>query len=209
LIPPDLRDAALARLDHAFRVLGPVELDGILDVDLVWRPLIGALSRHLPLSWTTRGEVDRNWFPADIELVPALEPKLVAADACANPRAEAVEVLRWARELLARGDVPACEVAIAASSTQSYDVYLSARIQIVVRYPAHGAVEQADAVVGQACHRVQHGCDQGCLAPEQRQRTQVLGSESTSRGAVSAAAASRQTRATGEMQRFRVPFGMS
>jgi hypothetical protein len=152
LVPPDLRDAALARLDHAFRVLGSVELEGILDVDHVWRPLIVALSRHLPLSWTTRGEVDRDWFPARIELVPSAEPKIVAAEACADPRAEAVEALRWARELLARGGVPACELAIAATATEPYDVFLPAlaREAGLALFSTHG-VRALDTRDGRTC----------------------------------------------------------
>jgi hypothetical protein len=152
VVPPDLRDAALARLDHAFRVIGAVKLDGILDVDLVWRPLIVALSRHLPLTWTTRGNIDRSWFPARVELVPAMEPKLVASDACADPRAEAVEALRWARELLARGDVPACDVAIAATSIEPYDVYLPtlAREAGLALFSTHG-VPALDTRDGRTC----------------------------------------------------------
>ena len=62
LVPPDLRDAALRRIQHARMALGAVKLEGMLDVDPVWRPLLSALSGHVPLSWTTRGDVDRGWF---------------------------------------------------------------------------------------------------------------------------------------------------
>src|ERR1700688_2936913 len=45
LTPRDLRDAALARLDHAPAVLGAVELDHVAQVGPVWRPLLNALTR--------------------------------------------------------------------------------------------------------------------------------------------------------------------
>ena len=53
LVPPDLRDAALSRIQHAPMVIGAVKLEGVLDVDPVWRPLLAALSGHVPLSWMT------------------------------------------------------------------------------------------------------------------------------------------------------------
>ena len=44
-------------------------------------------------------------------------------------------------------------------------------------HAADGAVEQGDAVVGQACRGVQHRRDQSRAAAERRQRPQVLGGE--------------------------------
>jgi len=36
-------------------------------------------------------------------------------------------------------------------------------------HAAHGAVEQGDGVVGQPCHRIEHGSDQGRPAAQRRQ----------------------------------------
>lgn len=44
-------------------------------------------------------------------------------------------------------------------------------------HAADGAVEQGDAIVGQAGDRVEHGCDQGGAAAQRRQCPQMLGSE--------------------------------
>ena len=152
LVPPDLRDLALSRLRHAPAALGAVELRGVLDVDPVWRPVILGLCAKLPLSWITRGEVDRSWFPADVALFPKVSPGFVGADACADPRSEAVEALRWARELLARGDVAASEVAIATTSTEPYDAYLPvlAREAGLPLFSTHG-VPALDTRDGRAC----------------------------------------------------------
>ena len=152
LLPPDLRDRALSRLRHAPAVLGAVELRGVLDVDLVWRPVVLGLSRHIPLTWITRGVVDRAWFPASVALFPKVAPRIVVADACADPRAEVVEALRWARELLARGDVAASEVAIATTSTESYDAQLPAlaREAGLPLFSTHG-LPALDSLDGRAC----------------------------------------------------------
>ncbi len=77
-MPPDLRDAALSRLRHANAIFGALRLDGILDVDPVWRPLIAALCPRLAMSWITRGDLERGWFPGSIELMPAATPVLGA-----------------------------------------------------------------------------------------------------------------------------------
>ena len=79
-------------------------------------------------------------------------PCNVIADACADPRAEAVEALRWVRSLLARGDVAACDVAIAATSTEPYDVCLLAlaREAGLPVHSTHG-VPALDTRDGQAC----------------------------------------------------------
>ena len=129
-----------------------MELRGVLDVDLVWRPVVLGLLRELPLTWITRGVLDRGWFPAPIELLPRVTSSIVVADACADPRAEVVEALRWARELLARGDVAASEVAIATTSTDSYDAYLPAlaREAGLPLFSTHG-LPASDSGDGRAC----------------------------------------------------------
>ena len=153
---------ARSGLQHAPMVLGAVKLEGTLDVDPVWRPLLSALSGYVPLSWTTRGDVDRSWFSGRIEVAPAVVSRLVAADAGADPRAEAVEALRWARVLLAGGEVSACDVAIAATSTEPYDVYLPAlaREAGLPLHNAHG-VPALDTRDGQACAALADGLFRG------------------------------------------------
>jgi hypothetical protein len=47
MLPRDLRDAALCRVNLAALLLGPVTLSGIVDVDPVWRPLL-MVFRNIP-----------------------------------------------------------------------------------------------------------------------------------------------------------------
>ncbi|MNH49010.1 PD-(D/E)XK nuclease superfamily protein [compost metagenome] len=150
LAPPDLRDAALAQIAFAPRLFGPIELYGLLDVDPVWRPLVSALADQTPITWTTAGEADRSWFTGTIQ--PSPDARLTpAAVVCADPHAEVVEALRWARGLMASG-VPAVEIGIAALGPDAWDesmVVLSRTAGLPVHF-THGisALECAD---GQAC----------------------------------------------------------
>jgi hypothetical protein len=124
LLPASLRDAALARIDHAPALLGPVTLQGLIDVDPVWRPLLAALARFVEVAWIGLADSDRSWFAGRIiPLAPAASVE-AAAEVCADPRAEAVEALRWARELLSRGTVAACEIALTAAAPGPWDDHL-------------------------------------------------------------------------------------
>lgn len=151
LAPPDLRDAALARVAFAHRLFGPIELHGLLDVDPVWRPLISALAEQTPVTWAPAGEADRSWFTGTVQPPPDVPPLAPSAVVCADPHAEVVEALRWARSLMASG-VPAAEIAIAALGPDAWDesiLVLSRTAGLPVHF-THGisALEVAD---GQAC----------------------------------------------------------
>jgi hypothetical protein len=61
LLPTDLRDRAVARAGKAPKLLGAIVLDGIVDIEPLWRPLINAMVTHV--EWRTSGKVDRKWFP--------------------------------------------------------------------------------------------------------------------------------------------------
>ena len=151
LAPPDLRDAALARIIYARRLFGRIEICGLLDVDPVWRPLVNALSKQTPVTWMPVGEADRNWFTGTLHPPPAATATTSAAFLCANPHAEVVEALRWARALMASG-IPASEIGIAALSPDVWDesmLVLSRTAGLPVHF-THGiaALESAD---GQSC----------------------------------------------------------
>ena len=152
IAPPDLRDAALLRIHHANAVLGPVTLEGVLDVDPVWRPLFVRLADFVPLAWVTAGAVDRSWFPGRLEVVRLGCGTRPAAEACADPRAESVEALRWARGLLARGDVLASDIAIASTTTEAWDEHFLAlaREAGIPLHFTHG-VPALDTRPGQTC----------------------------------------------------------
>lgn len=125
MLPRDLQQLALTRLQHAQSVVGDLALDRLLSVPIVWQPLIRALSEVISVRWIEPGTTDTQWFPAEIirtaprASVPA--PLLVS---CANPRSEVIESLRWARQLLASGKARAQEIAICAASTDEWDDHL-------------------------------------------------------------------------------------
>lgn len=152
-IPPDLRDAALTRLDHAAALLGAVTLDGLTDVEPVWRPLVAALCAHTPVRWRAPPGRDHAWFPGVLEATPLRSPPVIpSAEVCADPRAEVVEALRWARSILSGGDVAAADIGLAAVSPQAWDEHLAvlARDTGLALHFTHGlpALETRE---GQAC----------------------------------------------------------
>lgn len=124
LSPRDLRDASLQRVTHAPAVLGAVELDRVVRVAPVWRPLLLALARQVPLAWRNPGDPGAAWFTG--ELVSDPRPKLASPEivSCASPRAEAVEALRWIRELIASGRVRPDEIAVCATATEDWDDHM-------------------------------------------------------------------------------------
>lgn len=151
LIAPDLRDAALTNVDRAAGRLGPVVLQGMLDVDRVWRSLLVALAARTDLVWQAPpGRLDVGWFPGRVEAVASTAPT-VRAEVCADPRAEVVEALRWARDLMSRGTA-ASDIGIAAPTPEAWDehVLVLARDADLPVHFSHGlpALETSE---GQAC----------------------------------------------------------
>ena len=122
LRPSEIADRAIARLHHADRVLGPVELDALLDVAPCWRRLLIALDRHAKLQWRGGAPTPSWWTEAGMAVAgtPAGKPS-VQALTCATARHEVIEAMRWARGLLASGNVQAGEIAFAAASPGEYD----------------------------------------------------------------------------------------
>jgi hypothetical protein len=124
LTPRDLRNAALERLAHAPAVLGPVELDRVVQVAPVWRPLLAALARVVPLRWRNPGAADVAWFAGAVEIDERPTPATPEVVSCAAPRAEVVEALRWVRELIASGRARPDEIAVCATATEDWDEHM-------------------------------------------------------------------------------------
>jgi hypothetical protein len=124
MLPQDVRDAALGRIQFAPPVFGRVTLDRLVDVDPVWRPMLIALGSRIDVSWTAIGVADRSWFPGTLTVSEETTPQQIEGDLCADPRAEVVEALRWTRELLSRGDVAAADIAIVAASPATWDEHM-------------------------------------------------------------------------------------
>jgi hypothetical protein len=152
LTPRDLRDAALQRAIHAPVVLGPVELDHVVHVAPVWRSLLNALAPTVRVAWRNPGPADIAWFAGNVDRDsrPApTEPEIIS---CATPRAEAVEALRWMRELIVGGRARPEEIAICATATEHWDdhmLVLAADAGLPVHF-SHGVPALASRE-GQAC----------------------------------------------------------
>lgn len=151
LTPRDLRDAALEGVGRAAVLLGPVLLDGVLEVDSVWRPLVVALSDATDVSWEAPAGREAGWFAGCFVATPRIEP-VVAAESCADPRSEVVEALRWARGLLAGGGVEARQLAICALEPEAWDQHilvLASNAGLPVHF-THGR-PALDTAEGQTC----------------------------------------------------------
>jgi hypothetical protein len=142
LRPLDLAEAAGARLIHAPRVLGPVEIDGLADMPPCWRGIVGSLVDHVPVTWVAGPRAIPHWVAASGIRVVTSEPEspVVAVCSAATPRHEVLEALRWARELMATGQAEPSDIAIAACRTEEYDdvvLALRAEASLDVRF-VHG-----------------------------------------------------------------------
>jgi len=92
------------------------------------------------------------WFKG--EIIPGDQPTPAAPEvvSCADPRAEVVEALRWARELIATGRASPGDIAIASASTRSWDEHvlaLAAHAELPL-HSSHG-VPAIACFEGQAC----------------------------------------------------------
>ena len=126
--PADLVTAGLARLEHAPALFGPIEIVGITELSPVWRPLLHALAGRVPVRWIAGPRPVPDWLDgAAIEIVreEARTPE-VAAVSAATAYHEAVEAMRWARQLLASGRAEPADIAVASATPADYDDHLLA-----------------------------------------------------------------------------------
>jgi RecB family exonuclease len=121
LSPPDLADAALGRVVHGRAVFGEIELSGLTDIAPVWRRLLSTLATHTSIVWRNPGSADATWFAGDVVRDPFPAQAVPLVESSADPRAEAVEALRWLRELIASGRAAPQDIAITAPSTELWD----------------------------------------------------------------------------------------
>ena len=152
LLPRDLRDRAVQRAQRAGKLLGSVVLEGVVDVEPLWRPLVNALVDHVPVEWRTAGTVDRSWFKGHLVERELSAPEHVSVEAAADSRSEVIEALRWTRELLSGGSVTAADVAIASPSLGYYDEHMLI-LRREASLPIHFArgVPALSTAAGQSC----------------------------------------------------------
>jgi RecB family exonuclease len=127
LRPADIVAAAIARIAHAPAVLGAVELCGLTELSPCWRPLLQALAARLPVTWAAGPRSTPAWLEGmgvTVTRAPAHTPAVTAVSA-ATAYHEALEAMRWVRELLASGVSPR-DVALASASSAEYDDHLLA-----------------------------------------------------------------------------------
>lgn len=121
--PADLVSAALQRASFASVLFGRIEMHGRTEMSPVWRPLLAALAAETDVQWIAGPRHVPSWVQ---ELgIPVIEtPRenpAIRTESCASPRHEALEALRWARQLIASGQARPEEIGIAAASPEEWD----------------------------------------------------------------------------------------
>jgi hypothetical protein len=89
----------------------------------VWRPLVAALVAETDVKWIAGPRYVPPWVrELGVPVIQATaETPEICAESCASPRHEALEALRWARELIASRRARPEEIAIAAASPEEWD----------------------------------------------------------------------------------------
>ncbi len=126
--PADLVAAALARLEHAPALIGPVEVVGLTELAPCWRPLLLGLATRVPARWIAGPRSVPAWLEGcgiEIERADAQAPQILSVSA-ATAYHEAIDAMRWARALLASGRAQPADIAIAAVAPADYDDYFLA-----------------------------------------------------------------------------------
>ncbi|MEN6541689.1 PD-(D/E)XK nuclease family protein [Parvibaculum sp.] len=120
--PVDIVAAAIARIGHAPAVIGPMEIVGLTELSPCWRPLLLALTAHIPVQWTAGPRSVPAWLEGTgvhVSRAPTETPEISAVSA-ATAYHEAIEAMRWMRSLLASGVSPS-EIAVVTASPANYD----------------------------------------------------------------------------------------
>jgi hypothetical protein len=125
LYPEALMLAAMRRLQHARAVLGAVEIVGITELAPIWRPLLFSLSRETEVIWNAGPRSVPSWLHSEnitVRRAPPQSPGISTVSA-ATTYHEAVEAMRWARQLLASGQAKPADIAFASTSPTDYDAH--------------------------------------------------------------------------------------
>ena len=126
--PGDLAAAAIERLEHAPAILGPIDIVGITELSPCWRSLLHCLASRVPVRWIAGPRTVPPWLNREVVEVVEAEPQApeVVAVRAATAFHEAIEALRWARELVSSGAATPAEIAIASVWPAEYDDHLLA-----------------------------------------------------------------------------------
>lgn len=121
--PVDLVAAAMQRLDHVAALFGPIEIVGITELSPCWRSLLHAIAQRVPVRWTAGPRSTPAWLDGtviDVTRSAPHTPEIVTVSA-STAYHEAIEALRWARQLVASGAADPAEIAIASVTPADYD----------------------------------------------------------------------------------------
>jgi hypothetical protein len=123
LRPIDLVEAALQRLDYAETLFGPIEIVGITELSPCWRPLLHALAERVQVRWNAGPRSVPDWLDGERIEIVSTEPQApaIATVSAATAFHEAIEALRWARELMASGAAEPSDIAVASVAPADYD----------------------------------------------------------------------------------------
>ena len=123
LRPVDLASQAIARLCHAPALFGEIEIVGISELSPCWRDLLVKLAGTLPVRWNAGPRSVPEWLDGSaVEIMRSeFATPQVETMSAASGYHEAIEALRWARDLIASGTAKPSEIAIAAAAPAAYD----------------------------------------------------------------------------------------
>lgn len=126
--PRELVDMARGRLQHAPAIAGRIEIIGHSEMPPCWRPLLNALGQILDVQWNAGSRSVPDWLQRDkvnVVCTEASAPQLILVS-CANPLHEAIEAMRWMRELLAKCIARPEQIAIVAATPGDFDDHILA-----------------------------------------------------------------------------------
>ncbi|WCM90608.1 PD-(D/E)XK nuclease family protein [Acidovorax sp. NCPPB 3576] len=121
--PGELVDAALERVQHAPAVFGSVDVLGMTELEPCWRPLFAQVAAVTRVKWIAGPRTAPQWLaemPLEVVTGSADTPDVRTVSA-ASALHEAVEAMRWARQLIVSGTARPGEIAVASTSTAEFD----------------------------------------------------------------------------------------
>lgn len=127
LRPSALIRAARTRIKHAPAIFGSIHLLGMTELHPCWWPLIELLGNHVSVTWVAGPRHVPDSLPETCSLESAAgeNPEITAVSA-STPYHEAIEAIRWARQMVVQKNVKPGDIAIASTDTTAYDDYFIA-----------------------------------------------------------------------------------